>query len=92
MVGAGLPAKNTKTPINTKVNMYIKTSSLKGKEIVDNDRMSTDSVLRYRVFFLEVNGFLLLVKHRKSISFNTYKRLDKILGDGKRREGKDINL
>ncbi len=54
--------------------------------MVDNDRMSTDSVLRYMVFFPEVDGSLLFLKHRKAVPFNTYKRLDKILGDGKRSE------
>ena len=31
--------------------------------------MSTDSVLRYRVFFPEVDGPLLFLKHRKAVSF-----------------------
>jgi len=54
--------------------------------MVDNYRMSTDSVLHYRVFFPEVDGSLLFLKHRKAVSFNTYKGLDEILGDGKRSE------
>lgn len=54
--------------------------------MVDNESMSTESILRYIVFFPEVGGSLLFLKHRKAVSFNTYKGLDKILGEGMRSE------